>query len=68
MWNPVGDQYVVAYDTTLSVCDVQVSIAHIIDQSTSVCIIQVSYRVSCNVMRWCENNHLAYAKVKSQCS
>ncbi|XP_065884321.1 p21-activated protein kinase-interacting protein 1-like [Dysidea avara] len=23
VWNPVGDQYVVAYDTTLSVCDVQ---------------------------------------------
>ena len=26
VWNPVGDQYVVAYDTTLSVCDVQVSV------------------------------------------
>ena len=24
-WNPVGDQYVIGYETTLSICDVQVS-------------------------------------------
>ena len=25
-WNPVGDQYVIGYETALSICDVQVSI------------------------------------------
>ena len=24
-WNPVGDQYVIGYATTLSICDVQVN-------------------------------------------
>ena len=40
-WNPVGDQYVIGYETTLSICDVQASNMFIIDLTCAILHIKI---------------------------